>query len=100
MIGNAQRDLRSASPQDEARHRGVVNSPISRGLPALVAAIALFAPQPALAYIGPGAGLSALGAFLALVLGILVALFGFLWYPVKRIMQRRKAQSRIEDARS
>lgn len=47
-------------------------------------------PQPLLAYVGPGAGLSAIGAFLAVVVGILSALFGFLWYPLKRILKNRR----------
>lgn len=39
------------------------------------------------AYIGPGAGLSAIGAFLALVAAVVVAIFGFVWYPVKRLFR-------------
>lgn len=38
-------------------------------------------------YVGPGAGLSAIGAFLALVVGVFVALFGFVWYPLKRLIR-------------
>ena len=48
-------------------------------------------PLPALAYLGPGAGLSAIGALLALFAAIAVAIFGFLWYPIKRL--RRKKQT-------
>jgi len=44
--------------------------------------------QAAMAYIGPGAGLSAIGALLAIVVGIVVAVFGFLWYPIKRLLRR------------
>ena len=44
---------------------------------------------PAFAYLGPGAGLSAIGAFLALIVGVIVAFFGFLWYPVKRLLRQR-----------
>ncbi|MDJ0598263.1 MAG: hypothetical protein QNJ37_05430 [Crocosphaera sp.] len=47
--------------------------------------LVLLTSQPAMAYVGPGAGLAAIGAFFALVAGILAALFGFLWYPVKRL---------------
>jgi hypothetical protein len=43
---------------------------------------------PALAYVGPGAGLSVIGAFLALVLGMILAFVGFIWYPVKRLLRR------------
>jgi hypothetical protein len=45
---------------------------------------------PALAYIGPGAGLSAIGVFFALIAGIVAALFGFLWYPIKRLIRKWK----------
>jgi hypothetical protein len=48
------------------------------------------AATPAFAYVGPGAGLSALGALLALVLGVLLAFVGFVWYPVKRLLRRGK----------
>jgi flagellar biogenesis protein FliO len=46
---------------------------------------------PAFAYVGPGAGLSAIGAFLALILGVILAFFGFIWYPVKRFLRKGKA---------
>lgn len=41
-----------------------------------------------LAYIGPGAGLSALGALAALAFAVVVALFGFVWYPIRRLSKR------------
>jgi hypothetical protein len=46
---------------------------------------------PAFAYVGPGVGLSAIGAFLALILGVILAFFGFIWYPVKRLLRKGKA---------
>ena len=46
---------------------------------------------PAFAYLGPGAGLVAIGAFLALVVGVIAAFFGFLWYPVKRFLRKRQS---------
>jgi hypothetical protein len=55
-----------------------------------IASAFLMWATPAFAYIGPGAGLTAIGAFLALVLGVIVAFFGFLWYPVKRLLRKRK----------
>jgi len=47
-------------------------------------------PRPALAYIGPGTGMSAIGVFLAVVMGVVIALFGFLWYPFKRLLRTCK----------
>lgn len=46
-------------------------------------------PQIVLAYIGPGTGLSAIGSFLALLVGIIVAILGFLWYPIKRLLGKK-----------
>jgi hypothetical protein len=46
---------------------------------------------PAFAYLGPGAGLAAIGAFLALVVGVIAAFLGFLWYPVKRFLRKRQS---------
>lgn len=39
------------------------------------------------AYVGPGAGLSAVGAFLALCLAVVAAVLGFFWYPIKRMIR-------------
>ena len=58
-----------------------------------VLTVAMLLPQPAMAYIGPGAGLSAIGAVLAAVAGIFVALFGFVWYPVRRIIRNKRRQA-------
>lgn len=44
--------------------------------------------EPAMAYVGPGAGLSAIGAFLAVIAAVIAALLGFIWYPVKRLAQK------------
>ncbi len=45
---------------------------------------------PVIAYVGPGAGLSAIGALLAIVLAVVVAVLGFVWYPIKRLMRRMR----------
>jgi membrane protease YdiL (CAAX protease family) len=56
----------------------------------LVIIFVLFLPRQAVAYIGPGSGLSAIGAFLALLAATVAALFGFFWYPIKRLLRRKK----------
>jgi membrane protein implicated in regulation of membrane protease activity len=45
---------------------------------------------PAMAYVGPGAGLSLLGAFWGLLVAILAALAFVIVYPVRRMMRGRK----------
>ena len=52
--------------------------------------LVIFIQQPAMAYVGPGTGIAALGALLAIIAGVIAAIFGFLWYPVKRLLRKRK----------
>lgn len=53
---------------------------------------------PVYAYIGPGAGLTAIGSFIALVVAILVAIVGFLWFPIKRLIKKYSNNSEPADA--
>ncbi|MDN3554788.1 hypothetical protein [Halomonas maura] len=53
---------------------------------------------PALAYVGPGAGLTAIGTMVAVIAAILLAVVGFVWYPLKRVMRKKRA-ARTGDAR-
>jgi hypothetical protein len=46
--------------------------------------------QAALAYVGPGAGVTAIGTLLALLGAGLLAVVGFVWYPAKRLLSRRR----------
>lgn len=48
------------------------------------------APATAFAYVGPGAGLSIIGSLLAFIAAIVIGIFGFLWFPIRRILRRRK----------
>jgi hypothetical protein len=49
----------------------------------------LFAGQAASAYVGPGAGITAIGTVLALLGAAVLAIAGFVWYPLKRLLRRR-----------
>lgn len=50
------------------------------------------------AYIGPGAGLSAIGTVLAFLAAVVLAIVGFVWYPIKRL--RKKKAANIETSES
>ena len=56
----------------------------------LVALIALLVPGLAQAYIGPGAGIGAIGSLIGVLAAIVLAIVGLVWYPLKRILNRRK----------
>lgn len=67
----------------------------SAGARATFAAAAVL-PQAAHAYVGPGAGLTALGTIVALVLALGLAIIGFVWYPMKRLARKRNSRSDVE----
>jgi hypothetical protein len=48
------------------------------------------AALPVEAYVGPGAGITALGALAAVILGILVMIGGLLAWPLRTFLRRRK----------
>ena len=47
-------------------------------------------PATSFAYVGPGAGLSIIGSLLAFLAAIVIGIFGFLWFPVRRFLRKRK----------
>jgi len=51
-------------------------------------------PELAYAYVGPGAGLSALGSVLSLLAAIGLGIVGFVWYPVRRLLRRIRSRRR------
>ncbi len=60
--------------------------------------LALFtAASPAHAYMGAGAGLSAIGSVLSFIGVVLLMIVGFVWYPVKRLLRRKRASAVVED---
>lgn len=57
----------------------------------------LIMPSVATAYMGPGAGISAIGSVLAIIAVVFVAIFGFLWYPLKRLLRKSKKQDKVDE---
>jgi hypothetical protein len=58
-------------------------------LSALCMLAGLMLSTQAQAYMGPGAGLSAIGSFLSLIAAFFFAIVGFIWYPVRRLFKKR-----------
>ena len=42
------------------------------------------------AYLGPGIGGGVVAATIGIIVAIFAALFGLIWFPVKRILKKRK----------
>jgi membrane protein implicated in regulation of membrane protease activity len=62
-----------------------------------VAVIALTSAAPALAYVGPGAGLSLVGAFWGLLVAVFAAFAFVIVWPIRRLFKRRRV-SPVESA--
>ena len=67
------------------------------GLVAVALALSLFA-TPAFAYIGPGAGITVLGALWGVVVAIVLAVVAVLLWPVRVLFRRRRKPTRPADA--
>ncbi len=66
-------------------------------MPRIILALIILTPGLALGYIGPGTGLGAIAAFFALIAGVVLAIFGFLWYPLKRLLKKGDATAAQEN---
>jgi len=60
----------------------------SPGLVLAASSLLIFADS-AQAYVGPGAGLGVIGTLIAFVGAVLLAIVGFVWYPIKRLLRQR-----------
>lgn len=48
------------------------------------------AAMPAASYIGPGAGISFVGSLFTWLIGILIALFAILFWPIRALIRRAR----------
>lgn len=64
---------------------------------AIMALPAVLAASPAAAYIGPGAGAGTIAVVLGVLASILMAFMAIVWYPVKRLLKRRKRAAATGD---
>lgn len=55
-------------------------------------AIGTLISAPALAYVGPGAGISVLGALWGLIVGVVVAVGVILFWPIKMMIRKARAK--------
>ena len=68
----------------------------SKSVAACVSLLALATPVAALAYVGPGLGMGAIAAFFGAVLAVLLAIVGVVWYPIKRLLGKRKSTEPVD----
>lgn len=66
-----------------------------RGAVFAIGTLVLVAAAPAQAYVGPGAGLSLLGALWGVAAALVAALAFVVIWPLRRMIARRSARSRM-----
>jgi len=55
--------------------------------------LALLLSSPAMAYIGPGAGISVLGSLLGIVVTIVVAIGAIIMWPLRKMLKKKRANA-------
>ena len=64
----------------------------------LIAAAGLLSAGTAAAYVGPGAGISVLGALWGLIIGVVMAVGVILFWPIRMMIRKRKAENEAAEA--
>tara|TARA_Y100000816_G_scaffold274334_1_gene241535 strand:- start:293 stop:502 length:210 start_codon:yes stop_codon:yes gene_type:complete len=59
-------------------------------VPKLIYIFLILYPELAYAYLGPGVGFGVLAATIGIIVAIFAGLFGILWYPIKKILKKKK----------
>ena len=54
----------------------------------------LFFLNPAYSYLGPGMGAGIIFATLGFIVALVAAVFGILWFPIKRLINRKKQEKK------
>ncbi len=70
----------------------------SRMVHGALAAFILMTPSVAMAYVGPGAGLSMIGSLIAVVGALVLAIVGLVLFPLRMILKRRRATAPADTA--
>ena len=57
----------------------------------LIIFILFFFTNPSFSYLGPGVGGGIIAATLGVIIAILAALFGLRWFPIRKMLHKKKS---------
>jgi hypothetical protein len=69
------------------------------GIIACVSLALAFVAQDVFAYVGPGAGITMLGALWAVILAVLMAVGGILFWPIRLLLRKLRKTTREGQAK-
>ena len=61
-----------------------------------VTILLLLLTEPSYAYLGPGVGGGMIAATIGVIVAILAAIFGLIWFPVKRLLKKIRNKKEIK----
>ena len=67
-------------------------------LKTVLSLLALLISSPAIAYIGPGAGISVLGSLLGIIVTIVVAIGAIIMWPLRKLLKKKRANATETDS--
>ncbi len=72
--------------------------PVGSLKPLMLIVVLLFMVTPDIcyAYVGPGAGVTMIGALLAVIGTIFLTVFGLLLWPIRMLLRKMKAKKKVE----
>lgn len=57
----------------------------------------LIIATPSYAYLGPGFGGGMIAATLGIIVAIFAAIFGLIWFPLKRLFKKKKEKNNLKN---
>ena len=63
---------------------------------AKVTIMLFFLTAPSYAYLGPGVGGGMIAATIGIIIAILAAIFGLIWFPIKRLLKKIRHKKEIK----
>ena len=57
----------------------------------LIILILFFFTNPSFSYLGPGVGGGIIAATLGVIIAILAAIFGLIWFPIRKMLLKKKS---------
>ena len=63
----------------------------------LVCLVLLMVQIPAMAYIGPGAGIPFIGSFIGFIVTIVLVISAILFWPIRKLLKKKKSKTQDSD---
>ena len=63
----------------------------------IISILIIVFPNSGFAYLGPGTGVGVILGSIGILFAIIIALFGLIWFPIKRLLKSKKTKDKEEN---